>query len=487
MTSKIGSILGSDNNFNAEQSGIDTARQILPLSNTNEQNQTSINHLKNRAFGMTDDRIIEKTPLRQIVESLAKNPINENLKGETVKIIVNPKKSPEKMSADDYRQAVWQAVFKQAGYGMLTDGELRQAVSLIKSADSSITSSGLDLENMRRSDKLPGVLTVDTDKYTIELAKRAGEAVLGNAQNEAEKAAAAKNEAQSTTNQMLIDPLKLGGNVPVRWLERILNTPKELLRQIDKGEILPGSSTAKWIGGKIGEYITGKPAPPMKTASEAIEELTGAKLPAIPDVELPRPFEYKTDKYKADGKTGEDVGATAIDILLLKRGIVGKPNATPESLGNLNISKVFRVQGGVMPKASKFRISIGEAGEMVVKDKNKLFVTFDDMNRVKVFNGVNRAGKAEVISFEVKTSFVQQVRKFAVPQEKARQFPDLPQGADATKTNNSFGLPANWIEMLKESSFRGTGKIEKLETSTPAVHKLFPAVTLSNQLERKPE
>ena len=321
MTSKIGSILGSDNNFNADQSYIDKARQVSLLSNTDEQNQTSINHLKNRTFGMPDDRIIEKTPLRQIVESLAKNPINENLKGETVKIIVNPKKSPEKMSADDYRQAVWQAVFKQAGHGMLTGGELRQAVSLIKSADSSITSSGLDLENMRRSDKLPGVLTVDTDKYTIELAKRAGEAVLGNAQNEAEKAAAAKNEAQSTTNQMLIDPLKLGGNVPVRWLERILNTPKELLRQIDKGEILPGSSTAKWIGGKIGEYITGKPAPPMKTASEAIEELTGAKLPAIPDVELPRPFEYKTDKYKADGKTGEDVGATAIDLFLLKRGM----------------------------------------------------------------------------------------------------------------------------------------------------------------------
>ncbi len=57
-------------------------------------------------------------------------------------------------------------------------------------------------------------------------------------------------------------------------------------------------------------------------------------------MELPRPFGYKTDKYKTDGKTGEDVGATAIDVLLLKRGIVGKPNATPESLKTLGgISK----------------------------------------------------------------------------------------------------------------------------------------------------
>ncbi len=98
---------------------------------------------------------------------------------------------------------------------------------------------------------------------------------------------------------------------------------------------MPGSSTAKSIGKSIGEQITGQPAPPRKTASESIEELTGAKLPSIPDIELPRPFEYQTDKYKTDGTTGEDVGATAIDLLLLKRGISGKPNATPESLKTL--------------------------------------------------------------------------------------------------------------------------------------------------------
>jgi len=214
--------------------------------------------------------------------------------------------------------------------------------------------------------------------------------------------------------------------------------------------------------------------------------LAGAKLPSIPEIEVPRPFEYQTEKYKTDGKTGEDVGATAIDLFLLKRGIVGKSTATPESLGNLNISKVFRVQGGIPPRASKFRIFIAESGEMVVKDKTNLFVTFDDMNRVKVFNGVNRAGKAEVISFEVKTSFVQQVRKFAVQERKARQFPDLPQISDPTKTNSSFGLPPTWIEMLKDSTIKGTGRIEQLETSTP-FYKLFPAVITSNQLKEQPK
>jgi len=286
---------------------------------------------------------------------------------------------------------------------------------------------------------------------------------------------------------MLLDPLRLGGNVPFRWTERLLNTPRDILQQIDKGEIMPGSATAKWIGGKIGEQITGQPAPQMPTMSESVENLTGAKLLSIPEIEVPRPFEYQTEKYKTDGKTGEDVGATAIDLFLLKRGIVGKPNATtPESLGNLNISKVFRVQGGIPPRASKFRIFIGESGEMVVKDKTKLFVTFDDMNRVKVFNGVNRAGKAEVISFQVKTSFVQQVRKVAVIQDEGKKFPELPQIADETKTNSSFGLPANWIEMLKDSTIRGTGRIEQLGTSTP-FYKLFPAVTTTNQLKEQPK
>ncbi len=451
--------------------------------NTDGQNKTAFEHLGKTLSDKPDGAPEPAKTLQNFLDKvLAEQPIDENLKKKNAVLIIEPNKPPAEMSAADYKRAFHRALLKKAGYENLSEAELTMAMNLHP-----VDLKNFDIENLRREDAKPGVMTIDADEFTIAAANRAAQAVLQYQTDRAEKSTEAKAKAESETNQMLIEPFKLGGNVPVRWLERILNTPKELLRQIDKGEIMPGSSTAKWIGGKIGEYITGKPAPPMKTASESIEELTGAKLPAIPDVELPRPFEYKTDKYKTDGKTGEDVGATAIDTLLLKRGITGKPNVAPESLGNLNISKVFRVQGGVMPKASKFRISIGEAGEMVVKDKTNLFVTFDDMNRVKVFNGINRAGKAEVISFEVKTSFVQQVRKFAVREKDAGKFSDLPKISDPTKTNNSFGLPANWIEMLKESSFRGTGKIEKLETSTPALHKLFPAVTLSNQLERKPE
>ncbi|MDQ3063403.1 MAG: hypothetical protein M3R14_11185 [Acidobacteriota bacterium] len=400
------------------------------------------------------DEETQKTIVDFYKEVLNQQPFDaENLAKKKVSVMLETKKPAAQMSLSDYEMATDRAIFTQAGYAMLTDEEILTAVAGIKS-HGAVNHGNDGLDKLRGIDNQPGAMFIPTDQATIEYAKRAGQAVLQYREYQAKQSDANEEENRSKTNQMLLDPLRLGGNVPFRWTERILNTPGDILQQIDRGEIMPGFSTAKWIGGKISEQITEQPAPQMPTISESVENLTGTKLPAIPEIEVPRPFEYQTEKYKHEGKIGEDVGATAIDLFLLKRGIVGKSTATPESLGNLNISKVFRVQGGIPPKASKFRIFIGESGEMVVKDKTKLFVTFDDMNRVRVFNGVNRAGKAEVISFEVKTSFVQQVRKFAVPQEKARMFSKLPEISDKTKTNSSFGLPLGWIEQLKASSIR---------------------------------
>ena len=300
--------------------------------NTDGQNKTAFEHLGKTLSDKPDGAPEPAKTLQNFLDKvLAEQPIDENLKKKNAVLIIEPNKPPAEMSAADYKRAFHRALLKKAGYENLSEAELTMAMNLHP-----VDLKNFDIENLRREDAKPGVMTIDADEFTIAAANRAAQAVLQYQTDRAEKSTEAKAKAESETNQMLIEPFKLGGNVPVRWLERILNTPKELLRQIDKGEIMPGSSTAKWIGGKIGEYITGKPAPPMKTASESIEELTGAKLPAIPEVELPRPFEYQTDKYKADGKTGEDVGATAIDILLLKRGIAGKPNTIPQSLDELN-------------------------------------------------------------------------------------------------------------------------------------------------------
>lgn len=159
-------------------------------------------------------------------------------------------------------------------------------------------------------------------------------------------------------------------------------------------------------------------------------------------------------------------------------GAATAPKASPQTLRSIGAlpeieassgisastapSRIYRVQGGVSPKASKFRIFIGEKGEMVVSDKNKeaLFVTFDDLGRVKLYQAKNRIG-SEIISFDVDPKFVKQVRQAAVYEKDVRQFPDSPIIADPTKTDNSFGLPPDWIEKLIQASRQGTGKIER--------------------------
>jgi len=99
--------------------------------------------------------------------------------------------------------------------------------------------------------------------------------------------------------------------------------------------------------------------------SESVENLTGTKLPAIPEIEVPRPFEYQTEKYKREGNIGEEVGATAIDLLLLKRAIFGKPIAAPESLktiGGLPKSVALEIpQGLIEARFAKFSQMIRES------------------------------------------------------------------------------------------------------------------------------
>ncbi|MDQ3747866.1 MAG: hypothetical protein M3367_02455 [Acidobacteriota bacterium] len=257
-------------------------------------------------------------------EILEQQPFDaENLAKKKVSVMLDTKMPVREMTLADYEMAKDRAIFKQAGYAMLTDKEIQIVVTAIES-HGAVNHGSDGLDKLRRIDNEPGAMFIATDQATIEYAKRAGQAVLQYQEYQAKQSDANQEKTRSETNQMLLDPLRLGGNVPFRWTERILNMPHDLVQQIDKGEIMPGSSTAKWIGEKIAEQITGQPAPKMPTISESVENLTGAKLPSIPEIELERPFEYQTEKYKREAIIGEDVVATAIDLFLLKRGIEWK-------------------------------------------------------------------------------------------------------------------------------------------------------------------
>ena len=157
--------------------------------------------------------------------------------------------------------------------------------------------------------------------------------------------------------------------------------------------------------------------------------------------------------------TTSQVSKTISQNSTLQKPVV---ETTLESQPVNETSRVYRVQGGTPPRASKFRIMIGKMGNMVVKDKEKeaLFVTFDDVGRVKIYQAKNRPG-SEIISFEVDPKFVQQVREAAVYEKDARSFPNAPIIADPTKTNGSFGLPPEWTEKLINAAKSGTGKIDK--------------------------
>lgn len=102
---------------------------------------------------------------------------HESLSKKKVSVVLNAKKPAAQMTLADYDMAKDRAFFKEAGYAMLTDEEIKMAVSAIK-AHGSVNHSGETLDKLRRIDNQPGWMFVTTDKASIEYAKRAAQAVL---------------------------------------------------------------------------------------------------------------------------------------------------------------------------------------------------------------------------------------------------------------------------------------------------------------------
>ena len=268
---------------------------------TNQTNQ-AINRLAVRFSGNDETKPPKKTIGDFYQKVLQEQPLNEKDRDIKIKISINLSKNA---SLEDYRLATDKAILQKAGYSMLNKEEVEMARGLIGLKDN------FNLKNLKDLDKA-NKLVVTTNQYFVEKAKVAGQAVLQFREYESKLKDANKAAAENETNQMLLDPLRLGGNTPVNWLERTLNTPRDLLQQADKSELTPFSSTAKYIGKSIAEKIVGKELPEMPTFSQNVKDLTGVELPSIPEVKLSRPFEYQTEKYKREAKIGED-------LFLLKR------------------------------------------------------------------------------------------------------------------------------------------------------------------------
>ena len=265
MTLKIGNSQSS-NNPSVSNPAEKSEKEKL-LSNSAAENEAAIAYLANRNptspvnFSNTNDdgKITAADFLRKVK---TEQPFDgETLSKKPVRVFIDVKKSINQTMVADYDKATWRAIFKHADYGMLTDQEIETAVGAMNAVGWTTKDGGFSLANLRAEDAKPGAMVVKTNQAVIERAKRAGQAVLQYQEYKSKEADLQKQLAESRTNQMLLDPFRLGGNTPIRWAERTLNTPRDLLQQIDKGEILPFSSTAKWAGKKIAEQIVGRELP----------------------------------------------------------------------------------------------------------------------------------------------------------------------------------------------------------------------------------
>ncbi len=202
------------------------------------------------------------------------------------------------------------------------------------------------------------------------------------------------------------------------------------------------------------------------------------------DVPVGGPKAYPRDR-KPVGKniTGNYFGDAAYKLLggeTFSRALDGDPKAQfrviagaelsllPGARGNpvdeaagASLSKVFRVQGGDIPNASKQRLVLDGQGNLSISGDDMLFVTFDDQARAVQF--LNKRGdNAELISFDISSQFADKVRNNAVPQRLGRLNPGAPQQVDQTVTNNSFGIPKEYfnefLNSIDQSSIQRTAQ-----------------------------
>jgi hypothetical protein len=90
-----------------------------------------------------------------------------------------------------------------------------------------------------------------------------------------------------------------------------------------------------------------------------------------------------------------------------------------------------------------------------------LFLNFGDKARAEQFLATRlQQGmpSAQMKSFEVPQSFLNDLRASAVPESMAKQFPGRPLLVDPTKAADQFGLRPDQIEALRQAIIQGSGR-----------------------------
>jgi RHS repeat-associated protein len=112
-------------------------------------------------------------------------------------------------------------------------------------------------------------------------------------------------------------------------------------------------------------------------------------------------------------------------------------------------TRMYRVQGGNVPNASKERLRMVD-GKYQIDGDDMLYVVFNEKQRA--LNFLNKRGDGSYLfDVKVKSDFYEKIRREAVDQRVGRKFPGKPQQVDRNVSQNSFGIPKEYFDELVRS------------------------------------
>ena len=216
MANKISDFL-QNNIFSARspenQNGNKISGSVAPSSSpTKDEADAAMRHLADRfaarfsaEVGSSGDGGDTAPTITDILRRMQNDPPfdEDSLAKKTFNIPLNLNKPPDDLLLADYDKATWRAIFNKAGYSILSDADIGEAVQALKNVGWMPEESGFGLNNLRAIDKLPGPMFIKTDQATIEKAKLAGQAVLQYQQIKAGQLTAAQQRGNDYVNEAI--------------------------------------------------------------------------------------------------------------------------------------------------------------------------------------------------------------------------------------------------------------------------------------------
>ncbi|AOJ64589.1 hypothetical protein WJ32_18595 (plasmid) [Burkholderia ubonensis] len=245
---------------------------------------------------------------------------------------------------------------------------------------------------------------------------------------------------------------------------KLLNDAGQSFRQFGY-QMIGGQSAdearAAWGSGDYGLAA----AKEVQALGEAGLSLIGmsplARAAAAPTMRAVAAFgEYAETKV---GSLGEPYGL-GLRLSVTEGGGVVAPNsvAAADAAAGSGTSTVFRVQGGVMPNASKTLITLDANGSPIIQN-GTLNISIGDASHAEYFQTLRP--NSTVTAFEIPSWLDDFIHENAISQDFYRSNP-LNQGGlapkivDPTTPGRSYELPSPWGQWLQENAIPGSGKVK---------------------------